>query len=262
MNLMRVSAIVAGLIFFLVTALAIFSCTVTLPFTVETKGRIEPKKILPIATTVSGYIKYIVKPGEIKKGDILLELDCSKLVEEKEKAESMIAFLEKEKEKEKPPLGDYRRRYSITKELKELDNKLSSLKLDIEQHTIKCPFDGMVMAVNSEKGELLKSGENALMVADISGYIFTGNVGQEALKELSIGQKTSIRLDSYSYMKYGEIDAKLSLIDSQLSKDGSSNHKVSCSIQSKPEFKLLSGLTGTGRIVVFEGTILNYLLNN
>ncbi|MHC4870512.1 MAG: efflux RND transporter periplasmic adaptor subunit [Planctomycetota bacterium] len=259
MNLIRISAVIAAIVSLLVLSSAVFSFTVKLPFTVEAAGRIEPKKVLPVSPSVSGYIKSIASTGPVTKGQTILQLDCSKLLDEKKKTISMIEFLNKEKEKEKPPLGDYRRRYSLIKELKELNNKLGTLNIQISSHRIKSPFDGTVMAVNSQKQELIKEGQEALLIADDSEFIFTGSIGQEALKELSVGQETLIRLDSYPYMKYGEVKAKVNRIDNSLKKDGTSTHKVFCEITDKPDFKLISGLTGTGRIITFEGTIFNYI---
>jgi multidrug resistance efflux pump len=243
-----------------IIALITFSTLVELPFYVDINGRIEPEKILPVALPVSGSIKSIAKPGKIKKGNSLVKLDSELLEKEMTHAQETIAFLTKERKKEMPPLGDYRRRYALTKEIMTLKQNVDTLKKKISLYKVNAPFDGEVLSVNALPTQLAGKEETLLVMGDSSSFVFRCTAGTTAGAELQTGQNVLIRFDAYPYMRYGETKAKIIQIESHIDKGVVPLYTITCQLKDLPEFPIITGLTGTARVIVFRGTFIKYLL--
>ncbi len=142
--------------------------------------------------------------------------------------------------------------------MRRLDAEIAALEEKIDNRTFKAPFSGVVLMPAARKGELARSGEIVMEIADSSRMIFAAVADQNQRSDLKIGQSVDVCLDNYPYAIYGSLDGKLSDIQTNLSAAQAAYRlEITMNI---PFDKYPPGLSGKAKVVVFHGTTLKYAL--
>ena len=126
---------------------------------------------------------------------------------------------------------------------------------NIKNATLVAPFDGIVTAVNYDKGDYAGAGQAAVQVADFAVPMFEVDVDEADLGGVTVGQTARVRLQTYPTTP---INAKVESISTVGTNNGSVvNYKVTLSlgktvdenIGAKDQPKILINMSGTSEIV-------------
>jgi hypothetical protein len=97
-------------------------------------------------------------------------------------------------------------------------------------------------------------------IAKDSKMVFTALLDQSARSDIETGQKAEIYLDNYPFLRYGYLDGKLEDIQTGL---GEAGGKYLLRFSMPINFdRFPPGLSGRVKIIIFHGTVLDYLLRD
>lgn len=234
--------------------------------TVELTGDVTPDTQLDVKPEVGGKIKALhVEAGqEVKKGDLLVEVDDTDLLTEKAAATTEI-------EGQKLIVEKNRRNFQRGKELIEaklidreaFDNlssdyeiavnslEKSQRRLDLVEDKlrktkIRAPADGTVLSVPVIEGQVVigaasvNSGTTLMTIADLSRLLVVTNVNQVDVTKLSLEQKVSLHTDAIRDLS---VDALIKFIAPVAStKNNVKGFEVKALIE-RPDIRLRPGMT-------------------
>lgn len=221
---------------------------------------------IPIASQQEAKIvATYIKEGEfVKKGQILLSLDDSKLQAKKKEIKASIKCKNDLAEKQKMLMNHAMQGYLENKadfstkvapsdvldnslclldkarlayeaalsyiELEE--TKLVSINEQIESKNIKAPFDGIVGNINCLEGQVVLPAQTIFTLYDQSNVYAVAHIKEKDLKRIEKDTLATISLVSYPELK---IDGKISFIPPVLSSKKNKTIPVKISIQSSKE---------------------------
>jgi multidrug resistance efflux pump len=260
MSVTRITTILTIMIGALALVAGGFGLFADMDFHVVAHGCVEPVRVLPVRLAGTGLVEHVAAVGAVESGQPLVTLSSSSVREDLAIVRARMKMLRAEVEKEQSDLGNPQRRFSLMQSLKALELQAARLAQDLRHKEIRAPFDGEVISAHIDPGEYLAGGDRvALMVADTSRYVFTGEVSPEERAELRRGQRAQIRLDAYSYLRYGEIEGRLERIEGVYRDGRPAAYALTVALDDELPFPLHTGLKGSAQIVVFHGTLVQYL---
>jgi HlyD family secretion protein len=257
--------------------------------TVSTPGQVEPKTVVEVSAQVSARIIALpFREGqEVKSGDAVVRLDGRDLAALLDSAKAMLrseeARLEGARAAYTNSLTELGRRRELfsTKDISKSDldqaeveyrRAESTLRVaehaidiaranilraekDLENTTIRAPFDGVITKLNAEVGEtvvvgtLNNPGSVIMEIADLSVMLLRARVDEANIAPVRLGQRARVYVNAYpDLIMTGTVDAigLKRLVD----RDGSAYFETDIIID-KPEGLLLrSGLTANADIQV------------
>ena len=262
MTVAKMATITVIVVLILLVSAALFVTMVELDFTTTAPGRIEPRRMVDVALARDGRVVHMARLGPVKEGEVLVELDGSAEKQRCAFIADKLALLEKETEKEKPPLGSYQRHFGLVSQVKDLRMELAELERTIEEKQARSPFAGVVLETIAAEGSLVSAGSPVLVLADTSGFIFRASVGPHVRRDLTEAVEARMRLDSYPHMKYGEGRMQLAGIETRLRSGEPAAYDLAFVITEAPDYELKPGLAGTAEIITFRGTTVQYMLRD
>ncbi|MEQ1858803.1 MAG: efflux RND transporter periplasmic adaptor subunit [Chthoniobacteraceae bacterium] len=191
-------------------------------FSVEVSGDVTPSFQLDVKSEVSGKVKAIhVEPGStVKSGDLLVEVDDSDLLTEKQSVLTEIDGAKLEMEKDK-------RNYERSKELfeaklvsrEQFDNltseydiaqnnlvraqrKLATTEEKLRKTKVTSPIDGTVLVLPIIEGQVViaaasvNSGTALMTVANLDKLLVQTHVNQVDVARLKVDQPVKLKADS------------------------------------------------------------------
>lgn len=117
---------------------------------------------------------------------------------------------------------------------------------NLSGYSIYSPFEGTVVEVDKEVGEIAAAGSRVVKIADLNSIYFEALVDQEDLGSLKEGQETILRLDSYPDK---EFKGKVTRVPNYIP-ENSQNIKVEISIDNDLTTPILYGMVGDVEIVI------------
>ncbi|QIW09551.1 efflux RND transporter periplasmic adaptor subunit [Francisella sp. LA112445] len=210
---------------------------------IDTIGEVQAVQTTQISTQSGGIISKInfVSGQEVKKGDLLFELDTSQLKADLEEALSNLKLAR----------VTYERYKSLAKERatsKESADKaaasylsalakVKNIESQIGFKEVRAPFDGKIGIRNISLGQYFNNGDNAATLAKINPVFINFAVPQNKLSLIHLGQSISFYSDSYKGQKFS---AKITAINSFIN---NSNRSIIVQATYKnPEHKILPGM--------------------
>ncbi|MCI8336475.1 MAG: HlyD family efflux transporter periplasmic adaptor subunit [Peptococcaceae bacterium] len=132
--------------------------------------------------------------------------------------------------------------------LQESKLSLASTQDQLEDYKITAPISGTVIQKNSKAGDTLDSSDKTVMavVADMSKMVFTIDVDELDISQISVGQTVTVTADAQPDKTYSGIVENISLIGT--SSNGVTSYPVEVSIQDYDG--LLPGMNVDASIVV------------
>jgi multidrug resistance efflux pump len=258
--MIRAGLIVVALGVVLLASLGLYAGFVELDFTTTIPGRVMPRRVLRVALPHAGTVTRLAAAGPVAEGEVVLALDATAEKERLAFLRRRLARLAEEIEKEKPPLGAYRRRYSLTEEKATLTQEVKALERTVREKTFTAPFSGRVLRTLGQTGAHAPAGKVLLVLADTGAWRFAGAATPQQRVDLRLGQPARIRLESYPYPRYDELPAELTAIETVLEAPETTSYQLTFRFRKAPPVALEPGLTGTCLVVTFHGTTLEYLL--
>ena len=211
---------------------------------IETTGLVRPNQGAMLSAQTSGTIsKILVQSGQqVKKGDLLIELDSSV-----EKATLRAS------EAQLPSLKQTYQRYAALLKTQsvsqsEFDNakaaydalvaNIESLKASIVRRQIYAPFNGITGIVKVNEGQYVNVGSEIVRVEDQSLMKIDFSISQNQLENLYIGQKVTATADARLGETFG---AKITAIEPAINKS-TGLVEVQATFEEESARKLLSGM--------------------
>ncbi|MFZ5424989.1 MAG: efflux RND transporter periplasmic adaptor subunit [Patescibacteria group bacterium] len=113
------------------------------------------------------------------------------------------------------------------------------------------PFDGTVVDVLIDQGELVTAGASVLTVADLNQIVFEASIDQEDFGLVKLNQEVEVQLDSFSNKTFTGTVYKLPLVV-----DSASNElTVLIKINDVSDNPVLIGMEGDADIVIEKNTV-------
>lgn len=180
------------------------------PYVKTDDARVAMTLVRVAPSGISGRVESIhAEEGSVvKKGDILLEIDhrIAQANFDKAKAKSDLAQIEFARMQRLAKEG------SATPQAREVAQanaataaaELKQAEVALENTYLKSPFDGVVVQKLTEVGNLLESGQGAIVVADQEHAWIAANIEETAVGEVKVGQPVHITID-----EGGTLDGKV-----------------------------------------------------
>jgi HlyD family secretion protein len=207
-------------------------------FTVEVSGDVTPKMLLDVKGEVGGKIKKLhVEAGDVvKQGDVLVEIDDTDLLTEKQSALTDIDGAKLNAEKIKRNYERSRELFdsklvsrevfdNLSSEFEMAQNdlvkaqrKLAIIEDKLSKTKVIAPMNGTVLTRPVLEGQVIiaaasvNNGTTLMTIADLAQLIVITQVNQVDVAKLSQDQTVKLRAESF---KDVEMDAKITFIAPQ-----------------------------------------------
>lgn len=165
-------------------------------------GNVEAEKHAFISPEVNGQIEkiYVSEGEKVKKGKLLVSLNTrvteSSIEEVKTGLELARKVFEKQKKLWEQNIGS-EMQYLDAKNAKELaENRLKTLKTQIEMARIRAPFNGFVEGISGKEGEMASPGKSILEMVNLSNMKIYADVSEKYLAMVNEGDMATVRFAS------------------------------------------------------------------
>lgn len=194
----------------------------TIVETVEVAGDVKPEILVDVKPEISARILkiYVKESDQVKKNQLLVDLDNSELRTQKSAAETEIAIAELQLEKAGRDLlrqekllktriitdQEYRDARTVRdvaeQGLRKTRQQLETIESRIEKSKIMAPLEGTVLSMPVVENQVVvgaasvNSGTVLMSVANLNDLIITSHVNQVDVAKLNIGMPFNFRVDS------------------------------------------------------------------
>jgi len=239
----------------------------------EVLEKLAKEQSVPAQEVVRGRTAAAV--AALQKESAEVRAEVARLERQRAVAE-LEAALQREKDRlERLALDEPDRRawFQVRQQIETLSEQLADVRDDLDAKEIRAPWDGQWLAREMQPGEYAAQGRAIGILADASSLRFSGLVREAQARWLRSGLSAKLRLRAYPYIRYGRIPARLfhfEPVGMRASETGGGYpspgaegaYRVELKIVpgAKSRFRVLPGMVGQADIIVFRGTLLQYLL--
>ena len=174
-----------------------------------------------------GYIKdvYVNEGSNVKKGDILYEIDSSNIDSYKKEVLLNLEILKNQAKNIEVNYNRYKRlqeqdlvsKYDVeqlelnlmnTKNMISITNaKLKEVDTQYDYLKIKAPNDGLIIKKSIKAGEMAMPSIPALILTDLSNLLIKTDISETNLNSIKIGQSVDIEIASQNFKTKGVVEA-------------------------------------------------------
>ena len=174
-----------------------------------------------------GYIKdvYVNEGSNVKKGDILYEIDSSNIDSNKKEVLLNLEILKNQAKNIEVNYNRYKRlqeqdlvsKYDAeqlelnlmnTKNMISITNaKLKEVDTQYDYLKIKAPNDGLIIKKSIKAGEMAMPSIPALILTDLSNLLIKTDISETNLNSIKIGQSVDIEIASQNFKTKGVVEA-------------------------------------------------------
>ena len=174
-----------------------------------------------------GYIKdvYVNEGSQVKKGDILYEIDSSSIDSNKKEVLLNLEILKNQEKNIQLNYNRYKRlqeqdlvsKYDLeqlelnllnTKNMILITNaKLKEVDTQYDYLKIKAPNDGLIIKKSIKAGEMAMPSIPALILTDLSNLLIKTDISETNLNSIKIGQSVDIEIASQNFKTKGVVEA-------------------------------------------------------
>lgn len=168
-------------------------------------GSLLPNEQVMIYPEVTGIIeKILFKEGQqVKKGQVLVEIDRSIMLAEKEQLKAELTLAELQLKRQKQLLENKATSAQAYEESEHkviaLNTQIQTVDVNLDKHIIRAPFDGRVGLRDLSKGALVNSSTVITQLADLSKFKVEFSINQEENVMLQIGDTVHFSLPHRSH---------------------------------------------------------------
>ena len=204
-----------------------FFCLNLLANQIELSGTVISDNEKIITSRNMGYIKevYVNEGSNVKKGDILYEIDASNIDSNKKEILLNLEILQNQTKNIELNLGRYKRlqaqdlvsKYEVeqlelnllnSKNMANITNaKLKEINVQYDYLKIKAPNNGLIIKKSIKVGEMAMPSIPALILTDLSSLLIKTDISESNLNDIKIGQKVNIEITSQNFKTEGKIEA-------------------------------------------------------
>lgn len=156
-----------------------------------------------ISPEMSGQVKqiHIAEGSFVKKGQLLISLNSSILKSSLNELETALALAElvfkKQSELWDKKIGSEMQYLEAKNQKESLENKIASLKEQIEMTKIKAPVSGIIDAIRIKVGEMAMPGQPIVTLINLDKMYVNANVSESYIASLAKGDKVTITFPTY-----------------------------------------------------------------
>lgn len=203
-----------------------FFCLNLLANQIELSGTVISDNEKIITSRNMGYIKevYVNEGSNVKKGDILYEIDSSNMDSNKKEILLNLEILQNQTKNIELNLGRYKRlqaqdlvsKYEVeqlelnllnSKNMANITNaKLKEINAQYDYLKIKAPNNGLIIKKSIKVGEMAMPSIPALILTDLSSLLIKTDISESNLNDIKIGQKVNIEITSQNFKTEGKIE--------------------------------------------------------
>jgi RND family efflux transporter MFP subunit len=174
-----------------------------------------------------GYIKevYVNEGSQVKKGDILYEIDSSNIDSNKKEVLLNLEILKNQARNIEINYNRYKRlqeqdlvsKYDVeqlelnlmnTKNMISITNaKLKEVDTQYDYLKIKAPNDGLIIRKSIKAGEMAMPSMPALILTDLSNLLIKTDISETNLNSIKIGQEVDVEIASQNFKTKGVVEA-------------------------------------------------------
>ena len=165
-------------------------------------GNVDAEKHVFVSPELNGQIEriYVPEGEEVKKGALLVSLNTkvinSNIAEVKTGLELARKVFNKQQQLWKQNIGS-EIDYLNAKNAKEsAENRLKTLKTQLEMARIRAPFTGIIEKISGKEGEMASPGKPILEIVNLSEMKIYSNVSEKYLANINEGDTTIVRFPS------------------------------------------------------------------
>jgi RND family efflux transporter MFP subunit len=170
---------------------------------VRVVGNVETSNDIMISAEVNGrVIDYRVEEGaKVKKGQTIVKIDDSKLKQEKVRLEAMTSQTKEQYERlkkvyEEDGIGSELDYLNAKYAYEQSNSALESIKIDLENTSIKAPFNGEVEAIMIEEGEMVSPGMQVVRLIGSDAYKIVAGVPARYSDAVQVGDQVDVWFDT------------------------------------------------------------------
>ncbi len=257
--------------------------------TVNSPGAIEPKTKVQISAQVSARITALpFREGErVKSGDIVVKLDARDLAAALESAQASEraerarldgakaswarAEQELTRQRELARTGDAAKNVlesaeseflrakssveSATQSIEIAKANIARAQKDLENTEIRAPFDGLIIKLNAEVGELVmigtlnNAGSVIMEIADLEVMLVEARVDEANIAPIKAGQRATVYINAFRGKTFEGMVDRVGL-KRMVDRDGTGYYEVEVLVKKPEDQVLYSGLTANTDIEV------------
>ncbi len=204
-----------------------FFCLNLFATQIELSGTVISDNEKIITSRNMGYVKevYVSEGSNVKKGDILYEIDSSNIDSNKKEILLNLEILQNQTKNIELNLGRYKRlqvqdlvsKYEVeqlelnllnSKSMVNITNaKLKEINSQYDYLKIKAPNNGLIIKKSIKVGEMAMPSIPALILTDLSNLLVKTDISESNLNDIKIGQKVNIEITSQNFKTEGKIEA-------------------------------------------------------
>ncbi len=174
-----------------------------------------------------GYIKevFVSEGSNVKKGDILYEIDSSNMDSNKKEVQLNLEILQNQAKNIELNLTRFKNlqsqdlvslydveqlelNLSNVKNMMAITNaKLKEINTQYDYLKVKAPNDGLIIKKSIKAGEMSIPGNPALILTDLSSLLIKTDISESNLNSIKIGQEVDIEIASQNFKTKGKISA-------------------------------------------------------
>ena len=179
----------------------------------ELDGVVESQNEKIISSKMMGYItKVNVNEGDnVKKGDILYEIDPTDIVHNTQIVSNQVKTLEINLKRYKNLLDqDLVSKYEYEQlelNLITAKAKLNELNANSNYLKVKAPNNSLVIKKSIKEGEMAMPGMPHLILTDLDSLILKANIAESNMKYLKLNQEVNVEIPSANFSSKGKIIA-------------------------------------------------------
>ncbi len=170
---------------------------------IEVSGNIEAVNAAYISPEMGGQIKknYVKEGDRVNKGQMLAKLNSSTIDKNIDELNTGLEYasiiFDKQKKLWDQKIGS-EIDYLTAKNTKEgLEDKLETLKAQLELLIIKAPFDGIIDDIIQKKGELAAPGSQMMQLVNLNKLYINADVAENYLPVIRKGDKVELNFPSF-----------------------------------------------------------------
>lgn len=194
-------------------------------------------------------------------------IDRQKLTVDNVKLEVENAENALKEAKEKRKVNIYQKISDNQKEISELELQKQLIEKSSGEHQIKAPSDGYITELGvSTVGGVLSSGQDVLQIVPKDSILIIEASAQNSdIGFLREKQVARVKVDTYSYQRYGTLDGEVELIskNAEVGETGAAFYPVKISVDgdSNKKLELMSGMTVTVEVKTGRKKLISFLLD-
>lgn len=174
----------------------------------EASGSVIPVNEAFISPEVNGQVSEIlVSEGDrVKKGQLLMRLNTDITDKTIQEVETSLALatdvFNRQKRLWDQKIGSEIQFLEAKNNKASLENRLATLRAQLEMSDITAPIDGIIEKVNLKKGELAVPGMQVIQLVNLSKLYVRADISENYLPYLKMGDEVTLTFPSYpGYMK-------------------------------------------------------------